>query len=261
MSGGTVRSLDGVIVAPMLLMAGLVIGVLALRVVVDLVVRGAADGSGASRGAPRTTRRDGARRSRWFPRRLARAVAAVLGISGLSGLTAHAGYASRATADQPMQPAVPSVDQALARLGPRQRVAWCDEAPRAPSAPPDQPGRLLNETAPEPSVVAGDIGFPIVTDSGEMGPTFWPVGGEHSVRTDSQPSARDTVVVHRGDTLWSLAADRLPADAPASVILQAVYQWYRLNRPVIGSDPDLILPGQILRIPALGVASGGHRDG
>lgn len=53
-----------------------------------------------------------------------------------------------------------------------------------------------------------------------------------------QPPAVPVVVVHPGDTLWDLAGQ-----SP---------EWHRiydLNRDVIGPDPDLILPGQALRLP------------
>jgi nucleoid-associated protein YgaU len=63
------------------------------------------------------------------------------------------------------------------------------------------------------------------------------------------------VVVHPGDSLWSLAAHELGPDASAAEIAARWPEWYAANRQVIGSDPDLILPGQVLRIPA---AATGH---
>ncbi len=59
-----------------------------------------------------------------------------------------------------------------------------------------------------------------------------------------------TVVVHRGDTLWSIAAATLHGDATDTEILRAVVRWHETNRDVIGGDPDIILPGQVLRAPA-----------
>ena len=53
------------------------------------------------------------------------------------------------------------------------------------------------------------------------------------------------VEVERGDSLWSLAEERVGADRAAEC-------WpdiYRANRRVIGSDPDHIEPGQRLRVP------------
>lgn len=54
------------------------------------------------------------------------------------------------------------------------------------------------------------------------------------------------VVVQPGDTLWAIAgADR----SDASAIVRAVEEWHRGNRDVIGDDPDLLIPGQVLRAP------------
>lgn len=61
----------------------------------------------------------------------------------------------------------------------------------------------------------------------------------------------DHVVVRRGDTLWDIAARHLGAGATATDIAEAWPRWYDLNRDVVGDDPDLLLPGQELRVPAL----------
>ncbi|HET7276937.1 MAG TPA: hypothetical protein VFJ22_02570, partial [Dermatophilaceae bacterium] len=55
------------------------------------------------------------------------------------------------------------------------------------------------------------------------------------------------VVVHRGDTLWDIAARHLGRDATDSAIAAEWPRWYEANRELIGGDPDLILPGQRLR--------------
>jgi LysM repeat protein len=61
--------------------------------------------------------------------------------------------------------------------------------------------------------------------------------------------APDSVVVGRGDCLWSIAATHLPPDASDAEIAAAWPRWYAANRETIGADPDLILPGQRLTIP------------
>ncbi len=58
------------------------------------------------------------------------------------------------------------------------------------------------------------------------------------------------VVVVRGDCLWQIAADRLPAAVTDARVAAAVDRWYTRNRAVIGPDPDLILPGTHLEQPA-----------
>lgn len=72
----------------------------------------------------------------------------------------------------------------------------------------------------------------------------WPTG---------EPPAGAHVVV-RGDCLWHVVAARLaerqgapPSDA---VVAAEVHAWWVANADVIGPDPDLLLPGQVLRPPA-----------
>jgi nucleoid-associated protein YgaU len=60
----------------------------------------------------------------------------------------------------------------------------------------------------------------------------------------------DHVVVHRGDTLWNIAARTLHDGASDADVLRAVVQWHDANRDVIGPDPDVIRPGQVLRAPS-----------
>jgi nucleoid-associated protein YgaU len=68
----------------------------------------------------------------------------------------------------------------------------------------------------------------------------WPVA--------PQPRHPAGVVVEPGDCLWTLAADAL--DHPSAAQVAATWpRWWRTNRAVIGSDPDLIQPGQRLRPP------------
>lgn len=63
------------------------------------------------------------------------------------------------------------------------------------------------------------------------------------------------VVVHRGDTLWGIVARHLGPQASDAEVARAWPQWYAANRRVIGDDPDLVKPGQVLHAP------GSHRAG
>ncbi len=59
-------------------------------------------------------------------------------------------------------------------------------------------------------------------------------------------------VVRPGESLWSIAAHALASaerDTSASSVAAAWPAWYRANEAVIGSDPDLIRPGQVLSAP------------
>lgn len=62
------------------------------------------------------------------------------------------------------------------------------------------------------------------------------------------PPARH-VVVRPGDTLWQLAAGLLPPDADGGAVASLCRRLYSANRKVIGDDPDVIRPGQRLRVP------------
>lgn len=77
----------------------------------------------------------------------------------------------------------------------------------------------------------------------------WPV----TTPTVVPPDAAGGRVVVRGDCLWHIAADallghlgRLPSPAEVAAAVDA---WWQANADVIGSDPDLLLPGQVLRPP------------
>ena len=58
-----------------------------------------------------------------------------------------------------------------------------------------------------------------------------------------------SVVVGVGDCLWSLAAEDLGPRASDGDVEARWRSIYRLNRALIGPDPDLIRPGQVLELP------------
>lgn len=68
--------------------------------------------------------------------------------------------------------------------------------------------------------------------------------------TRDAPTSTGEVVVLRGDTLWAIAARALPADASDADVAAAVERWHAANVDVIGADPDLIRPGQVLVAPS-----------
>jgi surface antigen len=78
-------------------------------------------------------------------------------------------------------------------------------------------------------------------------PSSGPGAGRASASEGSSPSAGSGSqgverVVVPGDTLWGIAAELLGDGARYREI-------YDANREVIGANPDLILPGQVLRLP------------
>ncbi len=58
-----------------------------------------------------------------------------------------------------------------------------------------------------------------------------------------------SVVVRRGDTLWALARRDLAPGADTAAVAGRWHAIYALNRAVVGADPDVIHPGQQLRLP------------
>ncbi|HEX6577497.1 MAG TPA: LysM domain-containing protein [Jiangellaceae bacterium] len=63
-------------------------------------------------------------------------------------------------------------------------------------------------------------------------------------------STPDAVVVVSGDCLWTIAARAIGPDATDAEIAVAWPRWYARNRVNIGTDPDLLIPGMVLRPPA-----------
>ncbi|WP_233491321.1 LysM peptidoglycan-binding domain-containing protein [Blastococcus sp. TBT05-19] len=95
-----------------------------------------------------------------------------------------------------------------------------------PGGVPDWPGAA---SAPAPALPGADV----LPDWPQA-----PVAGEH--------------VVVRGDCLWDIAERHLAAtgSAPSTAdVAHAVQAWWQTNAEVIGPDPDLLLPGQVLRPP------------
>ncbi|MGF1661844.1 MAG: LysM peptidoglycan-binding domain-containing protein, partial [Kineosporiaceae bacterium] len=66
--------------------------------------------------------------------------------------------------------------------------------------------------------------------------------------TAPEPGPAPHVVV-RGDTLWEIAAARLGPAATAAEIAAEWPRWWRANHAVVGDDPDLLRPGQVLHPP------------
>lgn len=64
-----------------------------------------------------------------------------------------------------------------------------------------------------------------------------------------EQAAPGEVTVRAGDSLWSLSAAQLGAFASDVDIAAAWPRLYQANRQVIGKNPDLLLPGQVLRFP------------
>src|SRR4051794_24606620 len=106
---------------------------------------------------------------------------------------------------------------------------------------------VLASAAPAASVAVTAPDWPAAVPA-EPAPD-WPAAPGETAPDWPAPAAGDHVVV-RGDCLWDIAADRLaartgraPTDAETAT---AVHDWWTANATVIGPDPDLLLPGQVL---------------
>jgi hypothetical protein len=58
-----------------------------------------------------------------------------------------------------------------------------------------------------------------------------------------------SVAVHAGDSLWDIVADHLGPGASDVDIAMEWPRWYEANRTLIGQNPDVLLPGQVLLPP------------
>ncbi|GAA4029752.1 LysM peptidoglycan-binding domain-containing protein [Arthrobacter methylotrophus] len=107
-----------------------------------------------------------------------------------------------------------------------------------PGLPSLEPGPSDIEPNWRPRAPATDLGFLGSRPQRAMEPPASPSQG--------------TVVVSRGDSLWSIAAQQLgPAASDVDIALQWP-KWYAANRQVIGDNPGVLIPGQILQPPPLG---------
>jgi LysM repeat protein len=75
---------------------------------------------------------------------------------------------------------------------------------------------------------------------------------QEEARSAKRSADATSVVVRLGDSLWSISEERLGQDATPQQIAGEVERIYALNQDQIGSDPDLIFPGQKFLLPTPG---------
>jgi hypothetical protein len=112
----------------------------------------------------------------------------------------------------------------------------------APAGTPSAPAPTPAEAPTVPTAATASAPVAAVDPSGPEAVPDWPM------------PAPGTHVVLRGECLWDIAtADlqqrtgRLPTGGEAAA---AVHAWWQANAAVIGPDPDVLLPGQVLHPPA-----------
>ena len=107
--------------------------------------------------------------------------------------------------------------------------------------------------APGPSQHLPAPAWPVTSTSAPAWPTSAPpTTPAHAPRREPRPAAAGSaaVTVRPGDSLWTIARGRLGARATPARIAREWPRWFATNRAVIGADPDLLQPGQVLRAPA-----------
>ena len=109
----------------------------------------------------------------------------------------------------------------------------------------DRPGAVLT---PQPSASATATPFEPPAPVSTPEPTAAaPTHSNPGPAVSTPPSTgTKTHTVLAGDTLWAIAAAELaPSASPAEITL-GWQRWYAENQTLIGLDPALILPGQLL---------------
>ena len=71
-----------------------------------------------------------------------------------------------------------------------------------------------------------------------------------NTNTTSEIADPPALVVEPGDSLWAIAQERLGAGASPEQVAEEVERIHALNRGRIADDPNLLFPGQELRIAA-----------
>ncbi|WP_445153898.1 LysM peptidoglycan-binding domain-containing protein [Arthrobacter sp. Hor0625] len=114
--------------------------------------------------------------------------------------------------------------------------------PAAAGAPGPQPAPSAPGTAgPGIGVDPHWIPARLPVDPGGLAPT--------PLRDPLPAHGTAEVAVREGDSLWSISAAALGPLASDVDIALAWPRLYAANRDIIGSDPSLLMPGQILRVP------------
>lgn len=106
------------------------------------------------------------------------------------------------------------------------------------AAPASAPAPSGTRTPPPPS---GGEGRP--TDERR------PTAGRGALNPEEGSPGAPTRIVLPGDSLWEIARAQLPPGADAATIDETWRAIYALNADAIGSDPNLIRPGQTLLLP------------
>jgi nucleoid-associated protein YgaU len=151
---------------------------------------------------------------------------------------------------------VPALACALVLAAASQATAAAGE-PTPPTAPPAASPATTGAATPaaaSPAPVPGPSATPVpgwVPQVSRVPPAVTALVTSAAPAGSPEPGPAPHVVV-TGDTLWGIAAAHLGADATAAEIASQWPRWWRANHAVVGDDPDLLRPGQVLHPPPPG---------
>ncbi len=175
-----------------------------------------------------------------LPRIIQRLLAGAVGV-GVVAAPAAAGALGPVPADPPRAAAGYLEPAAAGSLEPEPTAT---AAPRTSSQSQSTslpaPGWPTDDPLPAPRWPASD---PWQPSGSAPSPTAGPA--------TSLPALRHRQVrVRPGDSLWTLAAGALPGRPTPARIAAEWPRWWAANRSVIGADPNLLHPGEVLTVPA-----------
>ncbi|MBM9460711.1 LysM peptidoglycan-binding domain-containing protein [Nocardioides sp. zg-536] len=113
----------------------------------------------------------------------------------------------------------------------------------APAGAHDSP------SAPLPGAVLAGLPLPDRATGPAAAPDTAPHTAPDETPNETPGEAPGTVRVRAGDSLWTIAERTV---GPEARLVEVASYWRRLqheNRAVLGADPDLVHPGQRLRLP------------
>lgn len=182
-----------------------------------------------------------------------------LAIAVLSALLERGGRAGAAAATAKFSPAFMR-RLALAAVGFQLLAAPLASAATPPHPEPGSPNRPAvsaswTPTAPVQGLV---VPRPLLGLARPASPRWTPGVAAvepgpltaRELRTGPPAGAPGEITVRAGDSLWNLAASRLGPFASDVDIAREWPRLYQANRAVIGESPDLLRPGQVLRLPS-----------
>ena len=167
-------------------------------------------------------------------------IAAWLGLGLLATAAAHSGGSERRLADIVSRRLLPAAVRRVLTGAVGVGVAL---APALALAAPTT--AALAASAPAAPIPLWPVDPP--AHAAPRTPPLWPV--DVTPRVAARAVSSTSVTVQPGDCLWSIAQQQLGTDAPPARIAALAHAWFQANRHVIGADPSLIHPGQVLQAP------------